>query len=62
VAELERENNGLRQELARRTHSGSAYAGERRARAYTSLADRPPEPVYEEARRAARLRSDDPDR
>ncbi|MDF2738857.1 MAG: hypothetical protein K0S88_223 [Actinomycetia bacterium] len=78
VAELERENNGLREELARRTqllrHPGAGampadlapgsttYAGERRARAYSAPADRNPEPVYEEARRVARLRSSDLDR
>ena len=74
VAELERENNRLREELARRTqlllHPGAGAmpagpaagtttsAGERRARAYPAPADRHAEPVYEEARRVARLRSD----
>jgi hypothetical protein len=32
--------------------------GERRTRAYSDPADRRPEPVYDEARRVARLRSD----
>ena len=40
LAELERENAGLRKELA------------------STPVDRHPEPVYEEAKRAARLRSD----
>jgi hypothetical protein len=77
VAELERENRSLREELARRTqllrHPGAGAmsadsapslttpGGERRAR-YSAPADRHPEPVYEEARRVARLRSSDPDR
>jgi hypothetical protein len=75
VAELERENTGLRDELARRAQRrpgaaampagaapGSATsAGERRTRAYSAPADRPPEPVYDEARRVARLRSRDLD-
>ena len=76
VAELERENTGLRDELARRAQRrpgagampppgvapGSAQsAGERRARAYSAPADRHPEPVYDEARRVARLRSRDLD-
>jgi uncharacterized membrane protein YciS (DUF1049 family) len=76
VAELERENTGLRDELARRAAQrrpgagampagvppGSATsAGERRARAYSAPADRHPEPVYDEARRVARLRSNDLD-
>jgi len=74
VAELERENRGLRDELARRGQrrpgagampadlapSSTTSAGERRARAYAP-ADRRPEPVYEEARRAARLRGSDLD-
>jgi hypothetical protein len=66
VAELERENRGLRDELARRTqlqrHPGAAAmppAGDRRARAYSAPTDRHPEPVYDEARRAARLRGSD---
>jgi uncharacterized membrane protein YciS (DUF1049 family) len=74
VAELERENSDLRDELARRTQSlrrqaagvmpadlapgSTASGGERRTRAYSAPADRHPEPVYEEARRVARLRSD----
>ena len=75
VAELERENSGLRDELARhrqrRPGAGAmppdlvpgpaASAGERRARAYSTPADRDPEPVYEEARRVARLRTRDVD-
>jgi hypothetical protein len=75
VAQLERENSGLRDELARRAQRrpgagampadlapGSAMsAGERRARAYSAPADRRPEPVYDEARRIARLRSGDVD-
>jgi hypothetical protein len=52
VAELERENSSLRDELARRA--------QRRARAYADPGDRPPEPIYDEARRVARLRSSDP--
>jgi hypothetical protein len=40
----------------------TTHAGGRRARAYSAPADRHPEPVYEEARRVARLRSDDLDR
>jgi hypothetical protein len=35
--------------------------GERRARAYSAPVERHPEPVYEEARRVARLRSTDMD-
>ena len=74
VAELERENDDLRKEVARRTqllrHPGvgtmpadpapgsTAHPGERRARTHSAPADRDPEPVYEEARRVARLRSD----
>jgi hypothetical protein len=75
VAELERENNSLREELARRAAVARrppagggmpadlgpgpmAPGGERRTRAYSAPADRHPEPVYEEARRVARLRSD----
>jgi uncharacterized membrane protein YciS (DUF1049 family) len=75
VAQLERENSGLRDELARRAQRhpragampadlppGSATsAGERRTRAYSAPADRHPEPVYDEARRIARLRSSDLD-
>jgi hypothetical protein len=79
VAELERENGSLRDELERRAQrrapaggmpagpppggmpagpapGSSAPAGERRTRAYSAPADRYPEPVYDEARRAARLR------
>ncbi len=78
VAELERENSGLRDELARRTQSSrrpgagatpagpapgsTPPAGERRARTSSAPADRHPEPVYEEARRVARLRGSDLDR
>jgi hypothetical protein len=78
VAELERENSSLREELARRVAiarrpgaaampadlaPGSVTPGaERRTRAYSAPADRHPEPVYEEARRVARLRSSDMDR
>jgi hypothetical protein len=55
VEELERENRALRDQLAHRDrqarHPGTAMP-----------ADRPPEPVYEEARRVARLRASDPDR
>jgi hypothetical protein len=77
VAELERENRSLREELARRVAvSRRPAAGampadlapapmtpeaERRTRAYSTPADRHPEPVYEEARRATRLRSSDMD-
>jgi hypothetical protein len=73
VAELEQENKGLRDELARRAavsrrpgagampadlDPGSmAHGSERRTRAYSASADRHPEPVYEEARRVDRLRS-----
>jgi uncharacterized membrane protein YciS (DUF1049 family) len=57
VAELERENDDLRKEVARRTQL-LRHPGERRARTYSTPADRDPEPVYEEARRVARLRSD----
>ena len=73
VAELERENDSLRDELARRAQrrpgagamppgppgpppGSTTSVGQRRARAYSAPADRPPEPAYDEARRAARLR------
>ena len=56
VDELERENRALRDELARRDRQP------RRPVAAPLPADRPPEPVYEEARRVARLRGSDPDR
>ena len=73
VAQLERENDSLRAELARRTQrrpgpggmpadlgpGPAAPVGERRARAYNAPPDRHPEPVYDEARRVARLRSTD---
>ena len=75
VDELERENSGLRDELARRTErrpgggampadpvpGSTTSAGERRARAYSAPANRHLEPVYEEARRVARLRGRDSD-
>ena len=77
VAQLERENSSLRDELARRAQrrpgtgamaagpasgsAASASAGERRARAYAAPADRHPDPIYDEARRVARLRSPDLD-
>jgi outer membrane murein-binding lipoprotein Lpp len=71
VAQLERENDSMREELARRAQrrpgagampagqppGSAASAGERRARAYSAPpADRHPEPLYDEARRVARLR------
>jgi uncharacterized membrane protein YciS (DUF1049 family) len=78
VAELERENRSLREELARRASAArrpgmgpmpperapdaTAPGGERRARPRPVPADRPPEPVYEQASRAARLRDSDLDR
>jgi uncharacterized membrane protein YciS (DUF1049 family) len=55
VDELARENRAMREELARRDRQS------RRPAAAAMPADRPPEPVYEEARRVARLRSSDPD-
>jgi hypothetical protein len=74
VADLEQENRSLRDELARRAAiarrpgaaampgdpaaGAMAPGGERRTRSYSDPADRQPEPVYEEARRVARLRSD----
>jgi hypothetical protein len=74
LAELERDNASLRDELAhrdpplRRPGAASMPAdlgtasttptAERRARVRSTPADRHPEPVYEEAKRAARLRSD----
>jgi uncharacterized membrane protein YciS (DUF1049 family) len=75
VAELERENSGLREELARRDQlrrrgagampadpaPASMAPGGERTRAYSAPADHHPEPVYEEARRANRLRSSDMD-
>ena len=73
VAELERENSSLRDELARRAAvsrrpgaagmpadlaPGSMAPGaERRTRAYSAPADHHSDPVNEEARRVARLRS-----
>jgi uncharacterized membrane protein YciS (DUF1049 family) len=80
VAELERENRSLRDELARRASSSRQPAmgamppdpdrgtnptvsgGERRARPNPGPTDRHPEPVYEQARRAARLRGPELDR
>ena len=56
VAELERENQSLRDELARRA-SPSRRAGMGAMPPDPAPANRPPEPVYEQARRAARLRS-----
>jgi hypothetical protein len=74
LAELERENASLREDLAhldppvRRPGAAAVPAdhgiasaaptAERRARVRSTPVDRQPEPVYEEARRAARLRSD----
>jgi hypothetical protein len=78
VAELERENRSLRDELAHRVSSSRrpgtgamppdratdarVSGGERRARPDPVPTDRYSEPVYEQARRAARLRSADLDR
>jgi uncharacterized membrane protein YciS (DUF1049 family) len=75
VSELERENRSLRDELARRAavspRPGAAAmpadlapapmapGGERRTQVHSAPADRHPEPVYEEARRASRLRRSD---
>ena len=73
VAELERENSSLRDELARRVAvsrrpgaggmpadlppGSMAPGGERRTRGYSAPPDHHPEPVNQEARRVARLRS-----
>jgi hypothetical protein len=73
LAELERDNASLREELAHRDPpvrrpgaaampaefgiAGAAPTAERRATVRSTPPDRPPEPVYEQARRAARLRS-----
>ena len=73
VAELERDNASLRGELAHHdpplrrpgasampadpATASAAASAERGARVRSTPADRHPEPVYEEARRAARLRS-----
>ena len=60
LIELERENVRLRETLARRDPPGRrpvALAIAERASS-PSPADRPREPVFEEAKRAARLRSD----
>lgn len=78
VAELERENRSLRDELARRVSSSRRPAmgamppdaatdatvsgGERRARPDLGPTDRYQEPVYEQARRVARLRGTELDR
>ena len=78
LTELERENLGLRKQLAHRDASlrrrgagampadvvtgSTASAGERRPRSPSSPADPHHEPVYEEARRAAGLRSSDLER
>jgi uncharacterized membrane protein YciS (DUF1049 family) len=78
VAELERENRSLREELARRAAAArrppmgamppdraadaTMSGGERRARPGPVPDDRHPEPVYEQARRVARLRGTEPDR
>jgi hypothetical protein len=71
VAELERENSSLRDELSRRVAvsrrpgaggmpaelapGSMAPGGERRTRGYSAPADHPTEPVNEEATRVARL-------
>jgi len=55
VDELERENRALRDQLAN-------YRQSRRPAGAAMPADRPPEPVYDEARRVARLRGSDPNR
>jgi hypothetical protein len=73
LAELERDNASLREELARRDPplrrsaeaampadlgtTSAASVAERRARVGSMPADRHLEPVYEQARQAARLRS-----
>ena len=78
VAELERENRSLRDELARRASTArrpplgavppdraadaTAPGGERRARPGPAPDDPYPEPVYEQAGRVARLRGTEPDR
>jgi hypothetical protein len=78
VAQLERENDGLREALARRdamlrrrdaagmpadlAPGSTAPGGERRARGPSAPTDRHPDPGYEEARRVARLRGSDMDR
>ena len=55
VEELERENRALRDQLAHRDRQAR--------RPGTAMpVDRPPEPVYDEARRVARLRGSDPNR
>jgi cell division protein FtsB len=55
VDELERENRALRDQLAN-------YRQSRRPAGAAMPADRPPEPVYDEARRVARLHGSDPNR
>jgi hypothetical protein len=78
VADLERENDGLREALARRdallrrrdavgmpadlAAGATVPGGERRARGPSAPADRHPDPGYEEARRVARLRGSETDR
>jgi len=78
VAELERENRDLRDALARRASSSrrpgtgavapdratdaTVSGGERRPRPRPMPDDRHPEPVYEQARRVARLRGTEQDR
>jgi uncharacterized membrane protein YciS (DUF1049 family) len=78
VAELERENRSLRDELARRASSSrrpgmgpmpperpadAVSGGERRRAAPDRVpSDRHPEPVYEQARRVDRLRGTELDR
>ena len=79
VAELERENSSLRDQLARRASSSrrqgmgtmppdraaeaTVSGGERRRAAADRVpSDRQPEPVYEQARRVARLRGTEQDR
>jgi hypothetical protein len=73
AAELERENARLREELARtrrvrhlgelggpadlRSAAWARPAAERRVAAPSGQPERHPEPIYEQARRAARLRS-----
>jgi hypothetical protein len=60
LIELERENARLRETLARRDAPGRGSVALATAERVSSPspADRPREPVFEEAKRAARLRSD----
>jgi len=78
VAELERENRSMREELARRASSSrrpgmgpippdraadaTMSGAEQLARPRPVPTDRHPEPVYEQARQATRLRSTELDR